>query len=178
MAFLQYIQEDLMNSMMNCLSKLCMQDYKRRIIILQGRCNFTKKHSIITVTKKRSNCFHKQKPTLPSMTKEKTVKQSITMLLFLGRTWKFRESVEELKYSQCKRAQKILLSHAMLGSRQSLYTPRAPSLCSGMGVGEKNQNHSTVQLHRTSKGFFPPQLTSNGIESSLVNHKYLFGQIQ
>lgn len=121
--FSQYIQQGLEKSVINCLSKLCMQDYKRRGTILQGNCNFTTKCSIIIVTKKRSNCFHKQKPTLLSVTKEKMIKQSISSCSFLVGT------VEEPQYSQCKQVQKILLSHMVTGSRLSFL---APSLCTGL----------------------------------------------
>lgn len=57
-SFSQYIQEDVKKLVMNCFSKLCMQDYKRRITILKGNCNSTtasllplKKEVIVSINK-------------------------------------------------------------------------------------------------------------------------------
>lgn len=124
--FLEYIQEHLMNSMMNCLSKLCMHGYKRRIIILQGSCNFTKKCGIITVAKKRSNCFRKQKPTLPHMTKEKTAEQSINMFL-LGRIWN-EESEWRRQNTLCENKWKFFTSATQCSAPDSPYIFQAPQV--------------------------------------------------
>lgn len=148
-----------MNSVMNCLSKLCMQDYKRKIIILQGSCNFTKKCNIITVTKKRSNCFHKQKPTLPSTTKQKTVKQSITMFFFLGEIQSEWRSPNTLSANKCKR----------FCSATRCWDPYGPCILQGPQASVQVQKEivplfSCTELRRLF--FFSSQLTSNGIDTS------------
>lgn len=102
--FSQYIQEDVKKSVMNCFSKLCMQDYKRRIKILQGNCHFTTKCSIITVTKREVIVSINKSLLFPAWQKRKRLSRaSLVVHSWWDMTfWEWR-SPSTLSANKCKR---------------------------------------------------------------------------